>query len=302
MAEESPKIKPLPVMTPKLRLLAVGDVHGDLDECDLAFLDAAAPDLVVFVGDLADEDLGIVSRLAGLKREKAVILGNHDAWRASRGGPLDTVRNMLQLLGRDHLGYATRELGETGYRVVGARPFSWGGTPDPWPRLIRDLYGLTTAEESVERLVTLGGAEPLRPLIWIAHNGPTGLGIERDAPFGRDFRDPALDFGDPDLGTAILRLSARGVAMPLCLAGHMHDRLFRGGQRRRVAFLGETLVVNAAVVPRWRPVEGEKLRHCVEVVLEDGGVSSVADLWYGDDQEVRRREPLMTRGCADRPR
>ncbi len=64
-----------------VRIVVVGDVHNQYSHTlDTAALHALNPDVTVFVGDLANEDVEIVRTVAQCPLRKVVVLGNHDAW------------------------------------------------------------------------------------------------------------------------------------------------------------------------------------------------------------------------------
>lgn len=65
----------------RVRLAVVGDIHGQWGPADAAALRALEADAVLWVGDIGNEDVGLVQQIAELAvGQKAVILGNHDAW------------------------------------------------------------------------------------------------------------------------------------------------------------------------------------------------------------------------------
>ena len=76
--------KPSSCTAGRVRLLVVGDVHGDWDEDDEAAVEFLRPDATIFVGDFGEEDAALVGRVAGFAHRHAgriaVLLGNHDAW------------------------------------------------------------------------------------------------------------------------------------------------------------------------------------------------------------------------------
>ena len=94
-----------------VRLAVVGDVHDQWGAADAAALGGLGADVAAFVGDFGNENLGLVERVAALEHEKAVILGNHDAWhtmysrRRTRRGRVD---EQLRALGDSHVGYAAK--------------------------------------------------------------------------------------------------------------------------------------------------------------------------------------------------
>lgn len=119
------------------RIVFIGDVHGSWTETDSRFLEDGDPDLAVFLGDLGDEDVGIVQRISEIDAgAQLVMLGNHDAWESfTQRKPTPALNEMLELLGEDHVAFSSRELPAAGFTLIGARPFSWGGRDIRSPRL-----------------------------------------------------------------------------------------------------------------------------------------------------------------------
>ena len=68
----------------RVRILVVGDVHGDWDEGDESAVEFLQPDATLFVGDFGEEHTELVGRVAAFAHRHpgraAVLLGNHDAW------------------------------------------------------------------------------------------------------------------------------------------------------------------------------------------------------------------------------
>ena len=81
---------------------------------------------------------------------------------------------------------------------------------------------------------TSAATVPEDDLVLVGHNGPRGLGSEADAPFGRDFLRPSIDFGDEDQMLALTELRLQGRRVLATVAGHMHEEVQGGGMRRRV--------------------------------------------------------------------
>ena len=84
-----------------IRLAIIGDVHGLWYEEDAAALQSLGADAAIFLGDFSEEDVTLIERVAAADTPKAVILGNHDAWRAALA-PIcdpqpDTPRHCQQL-------------------------------------------------------------------------------------------------------------------------------------------------------------------------------------------------------------
>jgi len=261
-------------------LLVVGDVHnqwGDEDETAIEFLD---PDMVIFVGDIGNEDVDLVQRIGSCTRyRKVVVLGNHDAWYSltSRGkqraikaalqssslkrisGNRDGVVESLTALGDCHIGYSSMVADDLGLVFAGARPFSKGGMH--WgtvAEFYKKYYNVDSMEDSMSKILesVLDEKNAEHALVVVAHNGPAGLGSRQEDPCGVDFMEPADDFGDPDLEEALEVAASCGRCASLVLFGHMHHTLKKGGYRNMVSVDGDhgTVYLNAAVVPRTKNV------------------------------------------------
>jgi len=289
-------------------LLVVGDVHnqwGVEDETAIEFLD---PDMVVFVGDIGNEDVDLIRRIGSFTAyRKVVVLGNHDAWYSltSRGkeravkaalqssslqrfsGNSDGVVESLAALGDCHIGYSSKVAEDLGLVFAGARPFSKGGTH--WgtvAEFYKKYYNVDSFDDSMSKILesVLDEKNAEHALVVVAHNGPAGLGSNQEDPCGVDFMEPADDFGDPDLEEALEVAASCGRAASLVLFGHMHHRLKKGGYRNMVSVDEDhgTVYLNAAVVPRIKNVGDTNMatcRHFVKVAMMDGAVQEASNLW-----------------------
>lgn len=273
-------------------LLVVGDVHRHWTDADRAFIEDGDQDLVLFVGDLGDEDVQMVQEVAALQSAKAVILGNHDAWQSfSNRQPTKRLRASLEALQGDHVAYAVREVPRGAISIVGARPFSWGGPRLRSPEIYQDLYAVVDMESSAERIFDVARRAQHRDLVVLAHNGPTGLSEETQDIYGKDFgRDVGGDWGDPDLEQAIDMITERGWRVPCVIAGHMHHRVHvpKGAQRCRFVKKGPTLYVNPAVVPRVRPLsDGAQVAHFMRMAWSDGCLERLEEIWVDSSGRIR---------------
>ena len=132
------------------------------------------------------------------------------------------------------------------------------------------VHGVTSLEASAARITQRIDESRGSRIVFLAHNGPSGLGARRSDIWGCDFKRGEGDFGDPDLRLAIDHARARGKHVLAVLAGHMHHTLRGGGGTRTWLARDEagTLHVNAARVPRVFMAGGKEQRHHVEVVLD----------------------------------
>jgi len=290
------------------RLALVGDIHLHFDDEDVAQLDDAGYDAVLFTGDLSDWDwrdgLLVARRIARLRTPAFVVPGNHDAVWATQIlaevlGWGQGVRSVLGV-GQGRRVAALREAlapavlgGFDAHRVplssgaitlICGRPHSMGGPRLSFPGYLGRAFGCHGLDDAAGRLRRLVDGRPREDaLLFLAHNGPAGLGADRAAPCGCDFRPEEGDWGDPDLATALEHAVAQGRRVLGVLAGHMHHRLRGGGRRRTRGRLLGVPVVNAAEVPRHRPGPDAGgppglRRHHVRIEI-DGDDLRAEDVW-----------------------
>lgn len=99
----------------------------------------------------------------------------------------------------------------------------------------------------------------------------------------------AGDHGDPDLRMVLNRAQSDGKPIPLVVFGHMHHKLYHAsGFRQMVHIEGNgTVLLNAAVVPRWvaQPSNGRtgtvKQHQFTVVELVASVVQTVTQVWVG---------------------
>ncbi|ACK68354.1 metallophosphoesterase [Rippkaea orientalis PCC 8801] len=288
----------IPYLKSDIKIAVVGDIHDQWQEEDNLALERLGVDLVLFVGDFGNESVPIVRCIANLPLPKAVIMGNHDAWyTASAWGrkqcPYDRtqedwLQTQLDLLGEIHVGYSKLDFPQFKLSVVGSRPYSWGGPEWKNKEFLRDRYGVTNFAESTAKIVAAAQETTQETIIFLAHNGPKGLGDEAEAICGRDWQPLGGDHGDPDLAEAIAQVRHLGKPIPLVTFGHMHHRLRHTQSRLRTQVKNHphgTIYLNAASVPRIKEIDGEKWRNFSIVSLQQGQVNKISLIWvnaYGE--------------------
>ena len=278
-----------------MRLGVVGDVHLCFDETDVEQLDAEGYDAILFVGDLAAYShrggLTVAQTIARLGTPTFVMPGNHDAAHVGQlaaevfeADLLIPLMNLGQDARRSELsdalgparlvGYSRHRLDAAGRSVdvIAARPHSAGGAHLAFRPHLRERFGIEDFESSARRMARLVDESDADELIFLAHNGPTGLGSRRDDIWGCDFKSAEEDFGDPDLERAVEHAKRSGRRVRAVVAGHMHHELRGGGQRRWRVREDGVLYVNAARVPRVFERDGRTLRHHVELCVDDVAV------------------------------
>lgn len=288
-----------------LKIAVVGDVHDQWEEEDAIALKHLGIDLVLFVGDFGNESVEVVRAIASLDIPSASVMGNHDAWYTAtewgrRKCPYDRtkedwVQEQLDLLGKTHVGYSNLDFPDFNLTVVGSRPFSWGGSEWKYPDFYEEWYGVSNFEESTSRILKAANNAAYQTIIFVGHNGPTGLGNQPDDPCGKDWNPLGGDFGDPDLAEAISRSLAAGKIVPLVTFGHMHHslRYTKKVKRKRIfRSSGGTIYLNAASVPRIVANGSEKLRNFSIVLMEGDVVSQVSLVWVAKDFTIASEEIL----------
>jgi len=230
-------------------------------------------DAVLVVGDLAgfrwSATLSVAREVGGLGSKALVMPGNHDGPNPLQllaevaGTPRATGRfapgqvarceALREALGQAQMvGYSAHEVGpeEDRVTIVAARPHSMGGPSLSFPTYLQQAYGITSLAASVARMCAVIDSVSTERIVFLAHNGPTGLGANRADIWGCDFRAAQGDWGDPDLAEAIAYAKSRGKRVLAVVAGHMHRKLRGGGQRVWRVERDGVLYLNTARVPR----------------------------------------------------
>ncbi|HSG55283.1 MAG TPA: hypothetical protein VLA45_07490, partial [Paracoccaceae bacterium] len=158
--------------------------------------------------------------------------------------------------------------------IIAARPHSMGGPELSFPDYMQATYGIADIEASTRRLIQLVDDSESDDLVFLGHNGPTGLGEAADAIWGCDFKPGGGDWGDPDLAQAIAHARGAGKRVLAVIGGHMHLQTKHGVQRPWQLERDGTLYLNAARVPRIFSGEDNVYRHHVAVTISSEGVSA----------------------------
>jgi len=288
--------------TQAAKIAVIGDVHLFWDDEDVAFFNGAGYDLVLFVGDLSGytqvRGRRVARSLRKLRVPSICIPGNHDglhafqlgaeiAPRAHRlrnafcRGQAGRCRRLDRALGEvELLAYSRRRLAPAGIplNLVVGRPHSIGGRRPACIRYLAEEYGIDSMDASIRRLRALVDSCDEAPILFLAHNGPSGLGDRADSIWGCDFRKTEEDWGDRDLEEAVRYARSEGRTVLAAVAGHMHRRTKSGKRRPGQLHKEGVLYVNAAEVPRHRTLNGTKKRHHVRLRVGLDGVVA-EDLW-----------------------
>ncbi|GAB3676775.1 metallophosphoesterase [Salinisphaera aquimarina] len=290
-----------------MRFGVIGDIHGFWDERDTAFFNDADYDMLLFVGDFAriTSATPVARRLAHLTTPAWAIPGNHDGVtipqllaeiknrplvrRLGAIGMTRRVRAMQRAMTPVCLGgYSTAPLDDDLGLIV-ARPHAMGPDRFYYRSYLEKTFGIGDFEASTRQLCELVDRSP-RDLIFLAHNGPAGLGDTPASPFGCDFAPEHGDFGDPDLRAAIAHARVTGHRVRAVLAGHMHHRSKHSGEWRETSHNdADTLYLNCARVPRIE-ADGAKRHHIALDVTADGVRAET--LFVDNDGQIVSREAI----------
>lgn len=273
------------------RLGIIGDLHTHWDHVDLAQFKQANYDLLFFVGDLGggtpDSTLRVARSIAQLEQPALVMPGNNDtldinelAAELAHQNGLNQILSItraredsyaaIQLCGYSH---HSIQVGERHIGLVAARPHSMGGPELSFPDYMAETYAIHSLEESTERLIQLVENSAHDELIFLAHNGPKGLGDEAHSMWGCDFKEGGGDWGDPDLTAAIAHSRALNKKVLAVIGGHMHLRTKQGKVRQWKSELDDTHYINAARVPRIYSGKDNVYRHHVALNIDSNSIS-----------------------------
>lgn len=293
-----------------IRILSVGDVHGQWDMNDHLAVLALNPDLTLFVGDYGNENVRLVKEIAKLTREvpSAAVLGNHDGWdtfkKQKNRLPGDVILKQMDVLGPAHVSYKSRSFPHLDISVIGGRPFSWGGPHWKHPKFYKQYFNIRNVKDSITAISDSATQARDHTVVFLAHNGPHGLGGQPWDPCGKDWGEsPGGDYGDLDLRKGIEAARSVGKRVPLVVFGHMHRELSHSfGSRKMVAIEkdgssnSDTVMVNTAIVPRKKSLSGTDLllSHFVMIELRGSNhrVESVEEIWCNINGEVKLRQNL----------
>jgi uncharacterized protein (TIGR04168 family) len=149
-----------------------------------------------------------------------------------------------------------------------------GGPSLSFPDYMAETYAVKSLAHSTERLIELVESSGTDDLIFLAHNGPLGLGDDAHAMWGCDFKPGGGDWGDPDLTAAIAHARSQGRRVLAVIGGHMHLRTKQGVVRPWLTEVDGTLYINAARVPRIFSGDDDVYRHHVCLTISADGLEA----------------------------
>ncbi len=230
------------------------------------------------MGDISEGDIKTLKKINSLQIPSFVILGNHDRGHDKTG---EMLAKQIRILKEKYCGWKLKVF-DNKVNIMGARPCSSGGGYFLSKEMI-GVYGPLAEEDSANKIIkcSLDARKDL-PFLIIAHSGPSGLGSDPESICGKDWKIPAMDWGDRDLSRAISQIQKERF-IDLVIFGHTHNKLKRNlGQRKM--FLRDktgTAYLNAAIVPRYKKNEqGVIYVNFSWVEFENRVLRHVSQRWY----------------------
>ncbi len=272
-----------------IRIAVIGDLHAAWDQYDVHYFNNSNYDLLFFTGDLGSgspgNSLNIAKSLSELVKPTLIMPGNNDVSDAAQiAAEFAHQKGMESLFGIEQrhrsnskspdvrfCGYSHESLScaNTKIALIAARPYSLGGPDISFSEELDVEFGVKTLAESkalLEQLIVNAEADHI---IFLAHNGPFGLGANENDMWGCDFKSDGGDWGDTDLQHAISFALSIGKKVLAVIGGHMHLKTKSGSYRPWLIVDKATHVryINASLVPRIFSKTGTVKRHHVSLEL-----------------------------------
>ena len=275
------------------RMGIIGDLHTHWDDIDVHQIGSRNYDLLFFIGDLGggtpDSSLRMARSIARLRQPTLVMPGNNDTFEidqlAAELNHQQGVNKILAITQRSEsgsiklCGYSHHRVSAAGRELslLAARPHSMGGPTLTFPEYMAETYGINSLEESQQRLRNMVD-EASQDIIFLAHNGPAGLGDSPGDMWGCDFKPGGGDWGDTDMEWAIGYARSRQKRVMAVIAGHMHLKTKQGEQRPWQQVIDDTCYINAARVPRIFNGDDDVYRHHVMLRIDATGMTFSEEL------------------------
>jgi uncharacterized protein (TIGR04168 family) len=279
----------------RIRIGVIGDLHTHWDDVDVAQFGRSDYDLLLFTGDLGggtrESCLRAAKTMSRLSKRAFVMPGNNDtgdiaelsaelAYRSGIKSLFAVRRGMPDSTGGVETapirlcGYSNHRLteGAVDVTLIAGRPHSMGGRELSFPDHMESTYGVDDIAASTARLLELVDRAETENIVFLSHNGPTGLGDAPHDMWGCDFKPGGGDWGDPDLAAAIDYAIESGKRVLAVIAGHMHLHTKCGNERPWRAERDGIVYINAARVPRIFARNADVVRHHVALTVTAEGV------------------------------
>ncbi len=269
----------------------IGDVHRLFNQFDVDMFNQSDYSLLLFVGDLSNyrhqDGVKMARIMAKLTKPTLFIPGNHDTVHGlqllaeikqyrfltklfSLGQPRRIRQLQKALAPVKFCGYSTHAFDT--FDIIATRPYSMGGSQFSYRHHLQSQFGIGSIEASAQKLIQCVDAAHSDSLIFLAHNGPSGLGNRKSDIWGCDFRPEEGDFGDWDLQQAIEYAQSIDKRIIAVFAGHMHHDVKGGGKRPWHLIKNGINYVNAAHVPRIFNQNDYSIHHHIHLSFDETSV------------------------------
>ena len=220
-----------------------------------------------------------------------MILGNHDRGKDSSG---EILLKQIRVLQEKNCAWDLKIFNNQ-LNILSARPCSSGGGYY-LSNEVKAVYGPISEQESVNKILK-SSEKTIKdiPLIIISHAGPSGMGSDPSSICGKDWKEPACDWGDRDLAVAISEIK-KSREIDLVIFGHMHNRLKRNKGLRKMFEIDKegTAYLNSAIVPRYKTnSKGELFVNFSWVEFVENKLAHISHRWYSELGEVSEEEILL---------
>jgi uncharacterized protein (TIGR04168 family) len=281
-----------------MNVAIIGDVHGFWTQEDTSYFNSSDYDCILFVGDLKGRTSSSLKNifpfLQKIKKEVFFSYGNWDTSNIVQvlGEVLQSslliqlgsyrhknrIDNFNKNLENFHLGmYQLQSFNDLDL-IIG-RPFSFGNQIAFVPTL-KKIFQISNLEDSFLLYKKLIDQTSKQKLGFLTHNGPTGLGSNRDDIYGCDFKKEGGDWGDSDLEKAIEYAKSIGKKVIFAVSGHMHHTNNKSAFKRKWNTTKDgTLYINSAYVPRIKKTKTHNLHHHIRMELSTQSAPKFKEMW-----------------------
>ncbi len=284
-----------------MKIALFGDIHGFWDEFDIKSINESDYDYVFFTGDLKGflprDEKRIPRKISKIKKKAFLIPGNWDSANLMQlVGEIRQNRHLIRLGAfgqKSRFKYFEKALGDikvSGYSshpignpkddicLVTARPFSMGGNMS-FSRFLKEKFKVSTMLESENQMKKIIDSVKQSRLIFLAHNGPSGLGTGRTDIYGCDFRKEGGDWGDVDLRNAIDYAVSKNKKVLGVFSGHMHHKISKTKTRNWTVTKNDILYINSAKVPRIYKEDSEIIHYHVRIEITENEIKAEEIYW-----------------------
>ncbi|MBE7412710.1 MAG: metallophosphoesterase [Leptospiraceae bacterium] len=287
-----------------MKIALFGDIHGFWNNFDVKSINESDYDLVLFTGDLKGflprDEKRVSKNISQIKKKSFIVPGNWDSSnllqligeirqnqyliRVGSFGQNKRFKQWEKTLGEIQVaGYSSHSIGEPqdSLCLIAGRPFSMGGNLS-FSRFLKENYNVSNMSDSENKLKQIIDTIKEDKIIFLSHNGASGLGVKQSDIYGCDFKKEGGDWGDVDLHNAIKYATSKNKKVLGVFSGHMHHKISKTDNRIWSLKKDNILYINAAKVPRIFKNNKEFFHHHVKIIIEGNEIQAEEILWKRD--------------------